>query len=126
MKAISIRQPYIGLIADEIKLKEIRSKKTNYRGDVLLCASKNYDKQHLEAIIKLYKKEKGYVPVFFELFGKSVCIAEIYDCQPMTEKDADEACIDYKPGHYSWYLRNIRPVLPKDIKANVGFFEVNI
>jgi len=126
MKALSIRQPYIGLIADEIKLKEIRSKKTNYRGDVLLCASKNYDKQHLQAIKMLYKKEKGFVPIFFDLFGKSVCIAEIYDCQPMNESDADEACIDYQPNMFSWYLRNIRNVIPKDIKANVGFFEANI
>ena len=39
MKAISIRQPWLELIIRGEKTLEIRSWRTNIRGDVLLCAS---------------------------------------------------------------------------------------
>ncbi|HFC8533055.1 TPA: ASCH domain-containing protein [Neisseria lactamica] len=41
MKALSVRQPYAFLIGNCEKSIELRSWKTDYRGDLLICASKS-------------------------------------------------------------------------------------
>lgn len=48
MKVISIKQPYASLIAYGIKKYEFRTWKTNYRGEVLIRASKSLDKKAVE------------------------------------------------------------------------------
>lgn len=44
MKVLTIKQPYASLIAYGIKKYEFRTWKTKYRGDVLIHAGKNVDK----------------------------------------------------------------------------------
>jgi len=41
MKAISIKEPYASEILEGEKTVEYRSWKTNYRGDLLICASQS-------------------------------------------------------------------------------------
>ena len=48
MKVISIKQPYASLIAYGIKKYEFRTWKTNYRGEVLIHASKSLDEKAVE------------------------------------------------------------------------------
>ena len=50
MKVISIKQPYASLIAYGIKKYEFRTWKTNYRGEVLIHASKSVGKKAVEEI----------------------------------------------------------------------------
>ena len=40
MKAVSVKQPWASLIAEGNKTIETRTWPTNYRGDLLICASK--------------------------------------------------------------------------------------
>ena len=50
MKVISIKQPYASLIAYGIKKYEFRTWKTNYRGEVLIHASKSVGKKAVEEV----------------------------------------------------------------------------
>jgi hypothetical protein len=125
MKALSIRQPHITLISEGIKTIETRTWSTNYRGDLLLCASSNFDKKHVQAIRELFIKENGFAPVTIDFTGVAVCIAEIYDCKKMVAADEDAACCDLFDG-YSWFLRNIRQVKPFAVKGKLSLFEVDI
>lgn len=61
MKAICIRQPWAGNIADGSKTVEYRSWRTIYRGPLLIVVSRH----------------KGG-----ELAGKAICIVDVVDCQP--------------------------------------------
>ena len=40
-KALTVKQPYAGLIATGAKTIEVRSKNTNYRGSLVICASQS-------------------------------------------------------------------------------------
>lgn len=48
MKVISIKQPWASLIVNGYKQYEFRSWKTKYRGEILIHASKAFDKKLLE------------------------------------------------------------------------------
>ena len=103
MKALSLRQPWANLIASGEKTIETRTWKTNYRGEILICSSK-------------YPK--------IEPYGKAICVATIYDCKPMLKSDTQRACCDWYEG-YSWFLKDIRPIVPFDVKGQLNLFEVD-
>lgn len=105
MKALSVREPWAGLICSGRKTIETRTRRTHYRGDVLICASAK--------------------PVS-ELSGKALCIVRIVDCRPMTTEDADAACIEKYPGAWAWILEDIRPVCPFPVRGKLGLFELNL
>ena len=48
MKVISIKQPWASLIVNGYKKYEFRTWKTKYRGEILIHASKRYDKKLIE------------------------------------------------------------------------------
>lgn len=105
MKALSIQEPWSSLIYSGKKTIETRTWNTNYRGRILLCASKN---------------PKG------ELSGHAFATAEIEDCIPMVPEHEARACCLIYPGAYSWLLKDVRP-LDKlfPVKGQLGLFEVN-
>jgi ASCH domain. len=47
MKAISLKEPWASLMLEGKKTIETRVWKTNYRGKLLLCASKNQKRPYL-------------------------------------------------------------------------------
>ncbi|NOG40471.1 MULTISPECIES: ASCH domain-containing protein [Candidatus Brocadia] len=105
MKAISIKQPFIGWILEGKKTLEIRSWQTKIRGDILLCSSKF--------------PKIGELPL-----GHAVAIAEIVGCRPFMKKDAKLACCGYEPGLYAWELANIRKIKAFPVKGKLGFFHI--
>ena len=48
MKVITIKQPFATLIAEGLKEYEFRTWKTKYRGEILIHAGKNIDKEAME------------------------------------------------------------------------------
>lgn len=58
MKALSIHPQYVERICSGEKITEFRSWSTDYRGDVLICATKNGDSP---------------------IAGRAVCIVDLYD-----------------------------------------------
>lgn len=105
MKAISLKQPYANLIASGKKTIETRSWSTKYRGDLLICSSKNPK---------------------IEPFGQALCIVELYDVKPMTKADEEKACYKLFPKAQAWYLRNLRIIKPFSVKGQLSIFEVSL
>lgn len=73
MKALCIRQPWASMIARGEKTIETRTWKTNYRGDLLIIASKAPKFQGLPS-------------------GEAIAIVKLVDCRPMTTQDQKAAC----------------------------------
>ena len=71
MKAITIKQPYASLIANNIKKYEFRTWNTNYRGEILIHAGLSVDEEAINKYIK-YKLSypRGYI----------IAKAKIVDC----------------------------------------------
>lgn len=120
MKAISIRQPWAGLIATRIKTIETRTWKTNFRGDILICASL----KHQAHVGHLADRHLLTSNVNFE-YGKAICVASLIDIHWMDWREESAACLPVYEGAYSWVLDNIRPIKPFQVKGRLGLFEVD-
>jgi len=105
-KALSIHQPYADFIKSGLKIMEIRSWQTHYRGKIIICSTKNpyYDNK---------------------LCGYTLCVADIVDCRLMKKTDEKYAAIKYIPGYFSWILNNIKIINPKKIIGKQGLFNVS-
>ena len=103
MKALSVRRPWSTLIASGAKTIEVRSRRTHYRGELLICESQG---------------------------GGAVAVVEVLDCRPFVEAD-DAASGNVwsrhptsRTGHWAWVLRVVRRVTSATIKGKLGFYEV--
>jgi hypothetical protein len=110
MKAITIRQPYIGWILDGSKTIEVRSWSTPYRGKLLLHAAKRVD--------------PGYSGAQSET-GAILGIVELKDVRPLEPGDAQAARADYQPSMFGWLLVNpVRFPSPIPYQGKLGLFNV--
>ena len=103
MKALSIKEPWASLIISGKKNIETRTWKTKYRGPVLLYVSKNPKS---------------------DISGKAFATAEIIDCLEMVKDDERFACCEMYPKANSWFLDNIKPIKPFEVKGQLGLFEI--
>lgn len=117
-KALSVKQPYAGYIADGEKTIEVRSKKTSYRGKLLICASK--DGKPLE-------DAPGY--------GCTLAFVDLYDCKPLSELTDDDWKLTKIPDNvvenlkksnkgYGWFMKNARRVIEFPVKGQLGIFNL--
>jgi hypothetical protein len=105
-KAISLKQPWANLVASGKKTVETRKWKTDYRGELVICSSKN--------------------PNIYPA-GYAICIAELYQVEPMKKEHEKKACVKVYPRANSWFLRNIRPIKPIiPVKGSLGIFDLKI
>jgi hypothetical protein len=98
-----VQSPWAGMIADGTKTIEIRSRRTNYRGELLICQSRG---------------------------GGAVAVVEVVDCRPFTEADdvASGGVWTKHPSarsHYAWVLRLVRRVTSAPIKGKLSFYDVD-
>ena len=106
MKALSIKEPWASLINSGKKTIETRTWHTNYRGAILLCASKS---------------PKG------PLSGLAFASANLVDCRPMTKADEIKAACPIYPKAHSWILQDITPLTRYfSVKGQLGIFEVEM
>lgn len=117
-KALSVKQPYAGYIADGTKKIEVRSKPTKYRGRLLICASKDG---------KPDKNAPGY--------GCTLAFVDLYDCKPLSELTPEEWEQTKLPTYlvekikesgksYGWFLKNPRKVIEFPVKGQLGIFNL--
>lgn len=118
-KALTVKQPYakhlvtVAYVDDGTafaeKSIEVRSRTTNYRGDLLVCSS---------AAPVIPGMESGVTMGFVEL----------YDVKPIsdfTPEDWENTCIpvDKRPKKgYGWMLRNPRRVVEMPCKGQLGIY----
>jgi len=150
MKALSVKQPWAGMIAAGLKTIETRTWATGYRGPILLVASKKpvypgqvgqcshclqfSDRVEFDVIgadtrnvfCNICGKETGVTFFDASLSGRAQCIAELAECHVMSKLDEAAACCRIYPGAYSWVLENIRPLKPFEVKGQLGLFDVQL
>lgn len=123
-RALCVKQPWASLLVQPVredefgefhadKEIEVRSQRTNYRGDVLICAS-----------------AKPSDPLGRYPSGCTVGLVELYDVKPLEEftpEDWAATCIPeaQRPRKgYGWLMRNPRPVVEMPTKGQLGFFTI--
>ena len=104
MRALSIKEPWASLIASGEKTIETRTWKTNYRGPLLVCASKRPKRV---------------------LSGCAIAVVELVDCRPMVRADEGAARCNYYYGAYAWELKNVRQIKPFSVEGKLGLFNVD-
>ena len=123
-KALSVKQPYADLLTRVVfrdengeyhaaKTIEVRTRNTNYRGDLLVCSSaKPVDPW-------------GRYPA-----GVTCGFVELYDVKPIedfTPEDWAATCIpeQERPRKgYGWMMRNPRRVVEKPIRGQLGVYNL--
>ena len=120
-KALSVKQPYASLLlaTDYIDEKgtiharktiEVRSRNTNYRGDLLICSTA--------------KPSSIAYPV-----SATIGLVELYDVKPVkdfTPEEWEATCIPpaQRPlKGYGWLVRNPRRVVEIPIKGQLGLWD---
>jgi len=115
MKALSVRQPWASLIVSGRKTIEVRSWRTAYRGDILICASRHVD----TAACQYFNLDPAK-----QIVGQALCIARLVGCRHERYGDVIAACCSVASDEYCWLLADIRPVQPFEVKGQLGLFEV--
>lgn len=105
MKALSIHPVPAMLIFAKEKTIEVRTWKTNYRGDIVICSTNH--------IIK------DTIP------GHALCVVTLKDIVPLEKKHAEAAYMDKKdiqPGLFGWIIDNVRYIRPVPVKGKLGLW----
>ena len=117
MKALSVKQPYATALAEGAKHIEFRSKPTNHRGYLLICASKS------EKGVWIDTSPPLPLPV-----GVMLTVRELIDCRPMAEADKSEFGAPQNiDGWYAWVFSPDYgdTLIPKAVKGAISFFTVD-
>ncbi len=121
MKAVSVKQPWALAIASGLKTIETRTWSTDYRGPILIVASKKPDAAQLKMAME---ETDGEIAEKIE-YGKALATANLVDCRPMTEEDEDAAMCEVYPGTFSWVLADIVRMAPFEQKGQLGLYDVD-
>lgn len=135
VRALSWKQPYADLML--IGKQETRKWKTNYRGLVLICSSKEgYSQAEINTIsgkklannidavypsINALKIMKG-INVFN---GKAIAVGKLINCRPMEKTDEPAAYVLHKEGLYLFEFTEVTPIIPFDWKGSQGWQILN-
>ena len=133
-KALAIMQPWAYLIVNGLKDIENRTWQTNFRGKVLIHASKGFDKDCFDKdgnLLNPYYWLDDPPDKLFELInnksmplrkkdfetGGIVGVAEIVDCVSRSKSA-------WFVGEYGFVLKNARTLPFTPLKGNLNFFNV--
>ena len=122
MKALSIRQPWAWLILHGGKDVENRKWKTNYRGQILNHASKEFDYDAIAWMTSCPAFAKDIVarmPLWAHDYEKGgiVGMVKIVDCVTVFKSP-------WFGGPFGFVLRDPRPLPFVSVRGRLGFFEV--
>jgi hypothetical protein len=117
MKALSVRQPWAGLIGAGFKTIETRKWRTNFRGDLLIVSAQKADTMMYD----LFKKDP--------LCHKRACtiaIVNVVGCVLMTTKHEEAAMCRTWPDMqlYAWILEDIRPTKNIPVTGKLSIFDL--
>jgi len=135
MKALSIKQPFAHLVATGQKTLEIRSRKTNFRGDILICSSKKvYDgfvmsKTTYGSNLTNAKFETSRLnsnDVTTAITGHALAILRLVDCREMRDNYEDErdSRHEFIKESFVWVLEKPRLIKPFPVSGKLGLFNV--
>ena len=126
IRALCVKQPFADLLTRVVfrdengeyhaeKTIEVRSRNTQYRGDLLICSS-----------------AKPVDPWGRYMSGVTCGFVELYDTKPIEEftlEDWAATCIPVEERHkyrkgYGWMMRNPRRVVEMPIKGQLGLYNI--
>ena len=122
LRALSVRLPWAALIAHGYKSIEVRSWPTDFRGALAICSSRRWDESE-EATYQWAK----YYPMSEGETGCVVCLVDLVNVRPLTNKDARAACatrFETVDGLYAWVLKSPKPLRPAPVTGRLGLFEI--
>lgn len=132
LRALSWKAPF-----SELMLRgkiETRTWKTNYRGWVLICASKkSYSPHELEVIsgptqyfriLPHLISQHGFVQEW--RYGVAIAIGRLVDCRPMELKDEAECFVAYNPNLFCHVYTDVQAIKPIPWKGSQGWGKVPI
>jgi hypothetical protein len=140
VKAISLWEPWASLMRAGAKTIETRSWYTNYRGPLLICASKHWDaglSSFLECAI--VQSSLRSIPEFKQCRcvrsshlwkGHAVCIVDLIECvstdgwEDIPYKEL--AFGDFSSGRFGWITQNLRTFAPFPVRGRQGLFDVEL
>ena len=88
------------------KTIECRTWKTDYRGDLLICSTR--------------QKYHGTIP------GQALGVVTLADVVPFTKKHLAPAIMtpaEYRPGLYAWVLEYPRLIIPQPVKGKLSLWD---
>lgn len=106
MKALSIHPVYAGAIFAGKKTVEVRTWKTDYRGDIVICSTA--------------KKVHDTIP------SHALCIVRLVDVVPLKKEHLKAALMqpkDYNKSLFAWILDDLRIIRPIPVKGNLSLWE---
>lgn len=120
MKALSLKQPFAELILQKRKVIELRTWNTKFRGEFLIHASKNPDKNAMERF--------GFtnLPVGCIVGKASLVNVKKYNNEEEHNKDIDLHLASKSWGNYGFILDKVeRLEVPIECKGRLNFWEFN-
>lgn len=119
MKALSIRPPWTGCIVDHDKRVENRPRRTNYRGVLLIHASKTVKRADVDVVFALFGIRcdgDSFRP------GGIVGVTEIIGCDLIGTADKDNP---WASGPYLWRLGRVQSLKFYPCLGQLSMFEVD-
>jgi len=122
LRALSIKQPYASLMLHG-KI-ETRSWYTDYRGMVLICASKTpFGLEDIEKISgnrqvdRILEKIPGYfnnAPL-----GEAIAVGRLIHCRPMMKSDEDACFVRWRDELWCWEFDDVRMIHPLERSVRI-------
>lgn len=106
MKALSIQPWYAMQIFAETKDIEVRTWRTDYRGDILICSTN--------------KRQPDTIP------GHALCVVKLLDVVPLQRKHLKRAMLPNNfdiSGKFAWVLGDLRFIKPFAVKGRLSLWE---
>jgi hypothetical protein len=133
MKVLSVRQPWAELLVIGAKEYETRTRLTNYRGQLLIHATKRFDFSDLELCYQDRHFNK-YVPDPTKLItGAIIGMVDLVDCHKVESiydqlSPQERAFGNYRDGRFAWEVFNpIKFELPfLNIPGQLGLWEIEL
>lgn len=129
-----VKQPFANLITLKIKTKESRwwTRGCNYRGDILICASKkSMTPSEVRAVMtgqqwnELVEINRRLAWDIYEPRGIAQCVVTMTDYRDMNRvEDEKAAFVKYQPGLKILDFDNIRPVVSFPVSGMLGLLNV--
>ena len=129
MKALSIHQPWAGLIAHGVKTIEIRKWGTEYRGPLVICSTKAPPVSR-EASLRTsgFWGDLAPFPALCDLRGHALAVVNLRKINwvgPAHHQAQGQALCHVHIGAMGWYLEDVRLIEPVPVRGRQGLWALD-
>lgn len=122
IKALFWKQPYANLMLHG-KI-ETRTWNTNYRGLVLICASKIPYTNHQVKLISDINQVYNTLGNETIKLGCAIAVGKLVDCRLMQPDDEEKCFVKYSPNLYCHIYEDVKAIEPFELKGQMGWMNI--